>query len=283
MSGTDASIAYLGPAGTYCHEAARAFAQRLGIDEPVLEECVSFDDVFDCVDRGKCEYGVVAIENSIEGAVTATLDNFALNSSANILGEHVMDIHHCLLVHPDARLEDITTIASHHQGIAQCRRYIAEHLPGRELVTTSSTAESARMAAADPHVAGIGNRFAAETHGAVVAKEGIEDRFGNQTRFALIARQGHAPVFDGSKHKTFLALFMQIDKPGTLSMILSEFVYANINLTMIQSRPTKQALGDYLFLVSFERSVSDPEVQTALNCLRLKLREVKVIGSYPIE
>lgn len=282
MSDTTASIAYLGPAGTYSDEAAHAFAARLGLENPQFEECVSFDDVFDCVDRAKCEYGVVAIENSLEGAVTATLDNFALASSACILGEHVMDIRHCLVTHPDARIEDITTIASHHQGLAQCRRYIAEHFPGRKLITTSSTAESARLAAADKHVAGIANGFAAELYGAMIAKEGIEDRFGNQTRFALIGRQGHPPVFEGERHKTFLALFMQVDKPGTLSMILSEFVYAGINLTMIQSRPTKQALGDYLFLVAFERSVYDPEVQTALNCLRLKLREVKVIGSYPI-
>lgn len=276
------AFAYLGPAGTYSNEAVRAFSARLGIDEPVLVECSSFDEVFDCVDRGKCEYGVVAIENSLEGSVTATLDNFAFNSSANILGEEVLDIHHCLLLHPEAKLEDVTTIASHHQGLAQCRRYIAEHLPGRETVTTSSTAESARLAAGSKHVAGIANAFAAKLYGASVFAEDIEDHFGNQTSFALIARQGHPAVFEGERHKTSLALFMQVDRAGTLSMILSEFAYAGINLTMIQSRPTKQALGDYMFLVSFERSVTDPQVQTALNCLRLKLREVKVLGSYPL-
>ncbi len=277
-----ASIAYLGPAGTYSDEAARAFASRLGIAEPALLECASFDDVFDCVDRGRCEFGVVAIENSLEGAVTATLDNFAFKSPANILGEHVLDIHHCLLLHPEAALEDVTTVASHHQGLAQCRRYLAERLPGRKTVTTSSTAESARLAASHRHIAGIGNAFAAEIYGARVAERDIEDHFGNQTSFALVGRPGHPPVFEGARHKTFLALFMQVDKAGTLSMILSEFVYANINLTMIQSRPTKQALGDYMFFVSFERPANDPEVQTALNCLRLKLREVKVLGSYAL-
>ncbi len=276
------AFAYLGPAGTYSNEAVRAFSARLGIDEPALVECSSFDEVFDCVDRGKCEYGVVAIENSLEGSVTATLDNFAFNSSANILGEEVLDIHHCLLLHPEAKLEDVTTIASHHQGLAQCRRYIAERLPGRETITTSSTAESARLAASNKHVAGIANAFAAKLYGASVFAEDIEDHFGNQTSFALIARQGHPAVFEGERHKTSLALFMQVDRAGTLSMILSEFAYAGINLTMIQSRPTKQALGDYMFLVSFERSVADPQVQTALNCLRLKLREVKVLGSYPL-
>ncbi|MEI3232176.1 MAG: prephenate dehydratase domain-containing protein [Gordonibacter pamelaeae] len=142
-------FAYLGPAGTYTHEAARAFAARLGIDEPALLECASFDEVFDAVDRGKCEFGVVAKENSLEGSVTATLDNFAFKSQASILGEHVLDIHHCLVLHPDAKLEDVTCVASHAQGLAQCRRFLAERLPGRATVTTSSTAESARMAAED--------------------------------------------------------------------------------------------------------------------------------------
>lgn len=282
MTASAPEIAFLGPAGTYSDEAARAFAARLGAPDASFLECASFDEVFDCVDRGKCEYGVVAKENSLEGVVTATLDNFAFKSSATILGEEVIDIHHCLVVHPDARLEDITTVASHSQGLAQCRRFLAEKLPGRASVITSSTAESARLAASDPHVAGIANELAAQLHGAEVRERGIEDHFGNQTSFALIARQGHAPVFEGSKHKTSLALFLQVDRAGTLNMILSEFAYAGINLSMIQSRPTKQSLGDYMFFIEFEQSVNDLAVQTALNCLRLKLREVKVLGSYPV-
>lgn len=283
MTNAATQIAFLGPKGTYSDEAVRDFAERLGLEEVDCLECTSFDDVFDCVDRGRCEYGVVALENSLEGAVTATLDNFAFKSPANILGEHVLDIHHCLLLHPEASIEDVTTIASHSQGLAQCRRFIAEYLPGRETIVTPSTAESARLAAENKHIAGIGNAFAAELYGARIERRDIEDHFGNQTSFALIGRPGHPPVLEGTRHKTFLALFMQIDKAGTLSMILSEFVYAGINLTMIQSRPTKQALGDYMFFVAFERPATDPEVQTALNCLRLKLREVKVLGSYPID
>ena len=124
-------FAYLGPAGTYTHEAARAFAARLGIDEPALLECASFDEVFDAVDRGKCEFGVVAKENSLEGSVTATLDNFAFKSQASILGEHVLDIHHCLVLHPDAKLEDVTCVASHAQGLAQCRRCLLYTSPTR--------------------------------------------------------------------------------------------------------------------------------------------------------
>lgn len=282
MTPTGLLFAYLGPAGTYSDEATRAFATRLGIDDPSFVECSSFDEVFDCVDRGKCEYGVVAKENSLEGSVTATLDNFAFKSSATILGEEVIDIHHCLVLHPDAKIEDITTVASHAQGLAQCRRFLSGRLPGRAAITTSSTAESARLASSDPHVAGIANASAAELYGARIAESAIEDHFGNQTAFALIGRQGHPPVFFGKRLKTSLALFLQVNRAGTLHMILSEFAFAGIDLSMIQSRPTKQALGNYMFFIEFEGSENDPPVQTALNCLRLKLREVKVLGSYPI-
>ena len=252
------AFAYLGPAGTYHDEAARAFAKRLGIDDPQLIECPSLSEVFDCVDRGKCEYGVVATENALEGPVTATLDNFAFRSSATILGEHVLDIHHCLIMHPEATLDDVKTVASHPQGLAQCRRYLNENLHGIPTVTVASTADSARRAASDKSIAGIGNAFAAQLYGARVAET-------------------------GSKFKTSLALFLQADRPGALLMILSEFAYAGINLVKIQSRPTKQALGDYMFFVDIEGSTQDLEVQTALNCLRLKLREVKVLGSYPVD
>lgn len=281
MTHHDASIAFLGPIGTNTHLAARVFAEKLGIDEPDYVECSSFDDVFECVDRGRCAWGVVAMENSLEGPVTAVLDNFAFNSQACIVGEEILDIHHCLVAHPDAVLEDIRTVASHSQGIAQCRSFLRDHLHGRTIVTTSSTAESARMAMQDTSVAGIANEFAAEVFGASVIEREIGDRYGNQTLFALIARQGTPAVFEGGPRKTSLALFLQADKAGALLMILSEFAYAGINLTKIQSRPTKQALGDYLFFIDIEGSVDDPNVQTALNCLRLKLRDVKILGSYP--
>ena len=282
MTATEPVFAYLGPAGTYSDEATRAFAARLGLNKPQLLECSSFDEVFDAVDRGKCEFGVVAKENSLEGSVTATLDNFAFKSPATILGEEVIDIHHCLVLHPDAKLTDVTTVASHAQGLAQCRRFLNERLPGRATITTSSTAESARLAAENPHIAGIANALAAERYGACVFERSIEDHFGNQTSFALIGRQGHAPVFEGERYKTSLALFLQVDRAGTLNMILSEFAYAGINLSMIQSRPTKQALGDYMFFIEFMENANTLPVQTALNCLRLKLREVKVLGSYPV-
>lgn len=277
------SIAFLGPAGTYCNEAALRFAVRLGIDAPDLVECTSFDEVFDCVDDGTARFGVVGKENSLEGPVTATLDNFAFRTDSVILAEEVIDVRHCLVMHPDANPDDIRRVASHPQGLAQCRRYLAEHYKGISTLAVSSTAESARMAAEDPSIAGISNSLAAELHGARVVAASIQDNPENQTAFALVGRLSDADRLQGTRYKTSLALFLRADKPGALQMILSEFAYAGINLTMLQSRPMKKQLGDYMFFVELDGSMHDIDVQTALDCLRLKLREVKVLGSYPVE
>ena len=280
------SIAYLGPEGTYSHQAAARFAARItaagGAGELELVPCASFTDVFEAVDRGKCDYGVVATENSLEGPVTATLDNFAFSSSAVILGVEVIDIDHCLIANPEADMGAISAIASHAQGIGQCRRYITRYYPNAKTIATSSTAESVRLAMEDPTVCAIANEYAAEHYGARVVEREIEDRLGNQTSFALIARPGTPTPFTGERYKTSVALFLQADRAGALLMILSEFAYAGINITMIQSRPTKQALGDYMFFLDLEGSTDDAALQTALNCLRLKLRDVKILGSYPI-
>lgn len=276
------TIAFLGPAGTYSDEAAQAFSKRLNCDDARLMECDSFHDVFEAVGAGSVDYGVVAMENSIEGPVNAVLDDFAARDDVTIVGEQVIDIHHCLLLNPAAGLDEVSTVASHPQGLAQCRGYIAEHLGECDILTTSSTSESARLAAANPHLAGIASAHAAQIHGAKIAAADIEDHSGDQTVFALIARRGTDPVFAGARSKTSLALFLNSNRPGALLMILSEFAYAGINLTKIQSRPTKRALGDYMFFVDVEGAADDPEVATALACLRLKLRMVKVLGSYPL-
>ncbi len=277
-----ATIAYLGPAGTYSDEAAHLFAQRMGTEAHFAAK-PSFNTVFDEVDRGKVDFGVVPTENSLEGAVTSTLDNFAFSSSAQIVGEQILSIHHCLLLHPDATKADVKVVASHAQGLAQCRRYLAAHFPNTPTTTTASTAESAQRAAEDPSVAGIGNAFAAELYGAKIEQRDIEDHYGNQTSFALITRRGAREALVGTRWKTSLALFLNENRAGSLNMILSEFSYAGIDLTMIQSRPTKQGLGDYMFFVTFDGHVNDPHVQVALSCLRLKLREVKVLGCFPID
>lgn len=269
--------AYLGPKGTFSHEAMRTFAQR---EENGFEEleCGSIEEVFEMVDRGRATYGVAPIENALEGAVTSTLDALSFTTNADIMGETVIDIHHCLLAAPGVKALDIKRIASHPQPVGQCRRYLQGHYPGIEIMPASSTADSVRAAVASTDTAGIGSRFAAEVYGAEVIDENIEDHYGNQTRFVLV---GHGKVPRTGNDKTTLALFMQQDRSGVLNMILSEFAFAGINMTYVQSRPLKRALGEYMFFVDVEGHMDDASMRTALDCLRLKLREVRVLGSYP--
>lgn len=271
--------AFLGPAGTWSDKAVRTFVERgqLAPDYTPLP-CENMSDVFDAVDRGEADYAVVPIENSLEGPVTTTLDAFAFTSRAEILGELVLDIHQALLLAPGATLDDVTTLASHVQGINQCRRWMRQNLSNAQILTVSSTSAAAQMAAKDKSIAAIANPLAAEIHGAQVYEEAIEDHLSSQTRFVLV---GNGAVEHKGPGKTTLALFLRADGSGALNMILSEFTYAGVNLTMIQSRPTKRELGDYMFFVEIEGYADDPNVHIALDCLRLKLRQVKVIGSYP--
>jgi prephenate dehydratase len=266
--------AFLGPAGTFTEEALLS----LGVDgvEPVPYATIG--EVFAAVASGDCESGVVPIENSVEGSVNETLDSLAFDHELHVTAELIRDIHHALVVAPGLSLADVTAVASKPEATAQCRAWLAEHLPGRPMVAANSTAEAVQRAIAEPGLAAIGTALAAGLYGGDVLADAIEDFAGNQTRFVVI---GHGIAGRTGCDKTSLALFMQRNKPGALLMILSEFAYGQINLTKIQSRPTKKQLGQYMFFVDFEGHISDPAVALALECLRLKLREVKVIGSYP--
>ena len=199
---SNATIAYLGPQGTYSDEAARLFAKKMGCENPEFVECPSFNEVHEAVDRGRCEFGVMPIENSLEGVVTATLDTLAFKGGVSIMGSTVLNIHHCLMVNPESTLDKVTTIASHPQALAQCRRWLDAHFPSVPRLAVSSTAEGARKAAQDKTVAGISSKFAGQLFDCTIAEEGIEDHYGNQTRFVLIARQGHEPVLESDNMKT---------------------------------------------------------------------------------
>ena len=273
--------AYLGPQGTFSDQAVREFVQ-LGYLAPDYEglPCQGMAEVFEAVDCGRADYGVVPIENSLEGPVTTVLDSFAFTSRSQILAEVVLDIHQSLVLAQGATLADVQVVASHPQGIGQCRRWIDRHLPGRQIRMADSTAAAVQVAAADKTIAAIGSPLAAELFGASVYEQAIEDNASNQTRFVLVGMDAQGIPHEG-QGKATLALFIQCDRSGILNMILSEFAYAGVNLTMIQSRPTKRDLGDYMFFIDIDGYVEDANIATALNCLRMKLREVKVIGSYP--
>lgn len=267
-------IAFLGPVGTHTEEAL------LSLEMPDItpQPYPTIEDVFAAVERGKADLGMVPIENSIEGSVNATLDGLAFGGDLTIQREVVRDIHHALVAAPGVTRHEITGIVSHPQASAQCRKWLATELPGKPVIAANSTAEAVQRAVAEPGLGAIGTRLAAELYGGEVLEDAIEDYGGNQTRFVLIGR-GIQPRT--GHDKTSLALFIHESRPGALLMILSEFAFGQINLTKIQSRPTKRQLGDYMFFVDLEGHVQDPNVALALDCLRLKLREVKVLGSYP--
>ncbi|MDF1542145.1 MAG: prephenate dehydratase [Anaerosomatales bacterium] len=266
--------AFLGPSGTFTEEALLS----LGIPDLDAVACSSIEEVFAAVEDGRAGAGIVPIENSVEGSVNATLDALAFDSSLTIHREVVLDINHALIAEPGATLDEIEIVASHPHATAQCRRWLAEHLPGRTIAAANSTAEAVQRAVAEHGVAAVGTRVAAEIHHGVVLADSIGDYADNKTRFVVV---GNSVAERTEEDKTTLALFMYEDRPGALLMILSEFAYGSINLTKIQSRPTKRALGEYMFFVDLEGHVDDPAVALALDCLRLKLRQVKVLGSYP--
>jgi len=266
--------AFLGPAGTNSEEALLS----LGVEDLTPVPCPTIDEVFEAVERGLADAGIVPIENSVEGSVPATLDALAFESKLEIQQEVVLDIHHALVVAPGVDINTVTSVISIPPASGQCRRWLQRHLPGRPIIAANSTAEAVQRAVADPTLAAIGGSLAAKLYGGDIVEPAIEDYADNQTRFVVIGR-GLRPRT--GKDKTSLALFMHADRPGTLHMILGEFVYGQINLTKIQSRPTKRQLGDYMFFIDLEGHVDDNNVKTALDCLRLKLREVKVLGCYP--
>ncbi len=269
-----ARYAFLGPAGTFSEEALLS----LDIEDLVPVPCTTIDEVFEAVERGKADAGIVPIENSVEGSVPATLDALAFDTQLEIQSEVVLDIHHSLVAAPGTTVAQIIQVFAHPQASGQCRRWLSRSLPGRSVIAANSNAEAVQLCLGAPSTAAIGPALAADLYGAEVLERNVEDYAGNQTRFVVIGR-GLQPRTGSDK--TSLAMFLKADKAGALLMILSEFAYGEINLTKIQSRPTKRQLGDYMFFVDFEGHVDDQNVRTALDCLRLKLREVKVLGSYP--
>lgn len=266
--------AFLGPPGTHSEEALLSLS--LPGARPV--PCNTIPEVFEAVEEGRADAGIAPIENSVEGSVNATLDALVFDTDLHVQSEFVRDIHNALIVAPGVGLRDVTAVYSHPQATAQCAGWLAKRLPGRPVLAANSTAEAVQRAVAEPGVAAVGTQLAAELYGGEVLAGAIEDFKHNQTRFVTIGRG----ICSRTGHdKTSLALFIHQNRPGALLMILSEFAYGQINLTKLQSRPTKKALGEYMFFVDLQGHLEDQNVALALDCLRLKLREVKILGSYP--
>jgi len=239
-------------------------------------------EVLDAVEDGSVELGFVAIENSIEGTVNLTLDALAFNHSLLIQREVVLDIEHCLLARPGTTLPDVTAVLSIPVATAQCYGYLHRTLAGAVLRAANSTAEAARMVGEsdEPGAAAIAPRVAAALYGLDVLAADIADHEGNQTRFVVVAREG-LPEPTGHD-KTTIVVYQRADEPGSLISILQEFAARRINLSKLESRPTKAGgLGDYCFVLDAEGHVADELVADCLRDLHAKQGGVKFLGSYP--
>jgi prephenate dehydratase len=272
------TIAFLGPAGTFTEEAL--FTQPDYATSPVVP-APTLAEALEAVCLARADLAFVPIENSIEGTVSATVDSLAFEVDLLIQREVVLDVHIHLVAPADATLGQIKRVLSFPHATAQCRRYLAEHLPDAEIVPTNSTAEAARILgeARVSNTAALAPRLAAELYGLEVLAAAVEDHPDNQTRFVSLALSG-IPAPTGHD-KTSIVCFQREDRPGSLHGILSEFSARNINLTKLESRPTKRGLGDYCFLIDLEGHLADEVVADCLRTLHAELAGVKFLGSYP--
>jgi prephenate dehydratase len=267
-------IAFLGPVGTFSEQAALAYAPA--------GELVPFATIpasARAVAAGTVDEAVVPIENSLEGSVTNTLDILIQEDRHFINNELVIPIVHCLLARPGTRTEDVQTVYSHPQALGQCREFLERTLPRVEAVASLSTVAAVEdLKGSTIPAAAISPRRAAGLHGMDVLADGIQDKSSNATRFVVLAPADHAPT---GRDKTSLCFSFDQDSPGRLYGVMGEFAQRNINLAKIESRPTKQSLGEYIFLVDCEGHREDPPVRAAIDGVRLQTSMLKIFGSYP--
>jgi prephenate dehydratase len=281
VTGPDASpepradVAFLGPAGTFTETAAQLIVG--GVD-PVLEPCGDIADVLRCVEDGVAARGVIPIENTLEGSVTATLDALAFDTDLLISGELELPITLVAAAPEGTSLEDVTEVRSHPVALAASRRWLSTVLTGAETVPATSTARAAQEVAelGGPRLA-IVNPLAADRYGLTVLGRDITDRVQNSTRFVVVGRELGPPT---GWDKTSLVVFIDENRPGALLQLLEIFAERDLNLTKIESRPTKAELGEYCFFLDTVGHIADERVGDALAAVKRTHRDVKVLGSY---
>lgn len=271
-------VAYLGPEGTFTEEALLTM-EDLADDRRV--PLGSVPEVLATVERGEAELGIVPIENSIEGSVSLTLDVLGFDSDLLIQREVDLPISLCLSAKPGTVLEAVRAVVSIPIAAAQCREWLARKLPGVALRDARSTADAARAVARSKRSgqAAISTAHAAALYGLVILAAEIEDHPENQTRFVVVG-EGIPPP--SGHDKTSIVCFQHQDRPGSLLGILQEFAARSLNLTKLESRPTKKSLGEYCFFIDFEGHVADELVADCIRALIAKQHPVKFLGSYPV-
>ena len=281
-------VGYLGPEGTFTHEAVVGGLAGNGGHELVPLPTI-YDTVM-AVHSRAVEQALVPIENSLEGSVNATLDALAMETEdVRILGELVRPIEHCLIARTALELTDIEVVVSHPQASGQCAHFIRSRLPQASVLAGSSTAEAVRTVAEhDGPWAALGTRSAAARYGATVLRAGVEDVTDNETRFVWLGRVGSlpggpgSPPGDAAPWKTAIVFWgVGSEAPGWLVACLAEFASREVNLTRIESRPRKQGLGRYMFFCDLEGRDTEPHVAAALQGLADHVEVLRTLGSFP--
>ncbi len=265
-------VAYLGPEGTFTQAASIKHFGHAAICVPQA----TIDTVFAQVESGECNYGVVPVENSTEGMVSHTLDNF-MDSPLKISGEVEMRISHQLLVAPGVAERDIVRICAHQQALAQCRNWLDRHYPNIEREAVSSNGEAARLAAANAGVAAVAGEMAAELYRLQTLATHIEDYPDNTTRFLVIGREEVPP---SGRDKTSIIVSSR-NKPGALFSLLDPFRKAGVSLTRIDTRPSRTEKWAYVFFIEFEGHLQDPGIAAIVTELEEQSILLKPLGSYP--
>lgn len=269
----NARVGYLGPEGSFSHEAVTTLEHV----EPV--GYVSIEDLLGAVADGSIDQGLVPLENALEGTVSATIDGLVFDHDLVILQEIVLPIHLHLLARPGITLDEIVSVRSYVHALAQVRGFV--HEKGLASVQTTSTSQAASdVAASEEPWGAVGSALAGELFGLSVVASDIEDHPDNATRFVLVGREiVAAPT---GHDRTTIVCFQDADRPGSLYAILGRFAARDLNLTKLESRPTKRGLGDYCFVIEFEGHVADDVVADCLSDLQAHLARVKFLGSYPV-
>jgi prephenate dehydratase len=269
-------VGYLGPPGTFSEEAVARCDLAAGGEAVPFP---TFGEAYRAVRRGELDAALLPIENSIEGSVGATLDLLVAEPGPLIRRELLLPVRQHLLARPGTRLEDVKRVLSHPQPFGQCSRFLREKLPGATLEPTHSTADAARkVAAGEPGAAAIGAAAAATRYGLALLAESIQDVDENITRFVLVAASDEAP---SGRDRTSIAFTLDRDRPGGLYEVLGEFARRGINLSKVESRPMKEALGHYVFFIDFEAHRGDGTGAGALDGVRSRVHRLWLLGSYP--
>ena len=268
----DLTIGYLGPEATFTHQAAMLnFGSALS-----YRSLPDIPDVFQSVEIGECDYGVVPIENSTEGAVNRSLD-LLVDTELTIIAQVYLKIEHCLF--SPSSLDKIVEVRSKDQALAQCGEWLRRNLPNARLIPVTSTAEAVRESAEGEGIAAIAGKLAGEAHGVPMLDSGIQDRKDNVTRFLVVSRNPSAKR-DGVSYRTSLVLSLP-DQVGALQSSLNPFSSRGINLCKIESRPSRKKAWDYLFFVDLIGHYEDEDVKAALQELEGHCPFIKWLGSYP--